>query len=112
NGLGLLLVPCAVVTLMNPLVAPDGTWTLTTVKAAFGFASTLALPLNLTPVGATLRCTPLMTIRSLTAPALGNTSVINGPGPTTVKSALLDTLGKELRWTLIGPVTAPAGTWA
>src|SRR5882762_5552727 len=105
--LALLAVPPGVVTLIGPVVAPDGT---VAVIAVAEFTVKLALvPLNSTDV-APVKFVPLMVTLVPTGPLPGVKLVMVG-GLTNVKLPVLLAVPPAVV-TLIGPVVAPAGTVA
>src|SRR5438552_542155 len=105
--LALLAVPPAVVTLIGPLVAPDGT---VAVIAVAEFTVKLALvPLNRTAL-APLKLVPLIVTLVPTGPLVGVKLVLVG-GLMTVKLLPLLAVPPAVV-TLSGPVVAPLGTVA
>src|SRR5438552_8633288 len=105
--LPLLAVPPAVVTLIGPLVAADGTVAVIVVAE---FTVKLALvPLNRTAV-APVKLVPLIVTVAPTPPLVGEKLVIVGGGMTVKLLELLAVPPAVV--TLIGPLEAPAGTVA
>src|SRR6185503_12361023 len=99
-------VPLGVMTLILPVVAPEGTEVLicvfdTAVKVA-------AVPLKRTLV-ALLKPVPVMVTEVPTGPLVGENEEIVGPGGVTVKSPALVPVPLGVV-TLILPVVAPTGT--
>src|SRR5208282_3859299 len=105
NSLVLVTEPSAVVTLISPLVAPEGTVAFNceveTIEA------TAVAPLNLTVTGVK-KFPPLMTTAAPMAAAAGENPVM--VGALEVIKLLVLTLVPALVMTVIGPLAAPAGT--
>ena len=104
----LVAVPAGVVTVMRPVVAPEGTVAVIlpdqfTVKAA-------ATPLNVTSV-APSKFDPLITTEVPTGPEFGENELIVGGALFTVKSEPLVAVPAGVV-TLMRPVVAPEGTVA
>lgn len=98
--------PLGVVTLIAPVVAPEGT--VTVIWESVSTENALVeVPLNETSV-APVKLEPLMVTEAPTAPLVGVKLVILGR---TLNEVLLEPV-PTLSVTLIGPVVAPEGTMA
>ncbi len=109
----LVAVPPGVVTLILPVVAPDGTVAVILV-GEFTVNEIAETPLNLTEVVVNpvpLKFEPLIVTEVPTGPEVGENELIVGRGPVTVKADTLDPVPPEAV-TLIGPDVAPEGTLA
>jgi hypothetical protein len=100
-------LPLVVVTVIGPVVAPEGTVALISVVEVT--VAVAVMPLNLTVVGGT-KLPPEMTTGEPLVPTAGENPVMIGSVPE-VKIFVL-TLVPALVITVIGPVTAPGGTAA
>jgi hypothetical protein len=103
----LVAVPLAVVTVILPVVAPDGT--VVTICVAVFDVIVAVVPLNFTEV-APVRFVPVMVTEVPTGPEVGVNEVIVGTeAAPTVKFVPLSAVPLAVV-TLMGPVVAPAGT--
>jgi hypothetical protein len=103
----LVAVPLAVVTVILPVVAPDGT--VVTICVAVFDVIVAVVPLNFTEV-APVRFVPVMVTEVPTGPEVGVNEVIVGTeAAPTVKFVALVAVPLAVV-TVIGPVVAPVGT--
>jgi hypothetical protein len=106
--LELVAVPAGVVTLILPVVAPEGTFVVILVPALFTEKEAVAVRLNLTWL-APVKLVPLMVTEVPIGPLVGENEVMVG-SPVTVKLLELVAVPAEVV-TLILPVVAPEGTF-
>src|SRR6266508_2299309 len=107
----LVAVPPDVVTVIRPVVAPDGTFVSIRVPWAFTVNDAAATPLNRTAV-APPKPLPLIRTEVPTGPLVGeNEEIVGAAAPGTVKFVALVAVPPGVV-TVIFPVTAPLGTIA
>jgi hypothetical protein len=108
----LVAVPAGVVTLILPVVAPDGTFVSIRVPWALTVNDAAATPLNRTAV-APANPLPLMRTEVPTGPLLGENEEIVGAVAVVVTVKFVALIAVPLAvFTVIGPVVAPVGTLA
>ena len=108
KSVALVAVPPGVVTVILPVVAPDGTVAVTDVAVLV--VNVAVTPLNLTAV-TPVRFVPVIVTLVPTGPLVGVNDVIVGPA-TTVKLVALFAGPPPVVVTCSGPVVAPVGTVA
>ena len=104
----LAAVPPAAVTVIVPVVAPDGTTAV--IRAAELVVNRAAVPLNAT-ADAPVKPVPLIWTRVPAGPEVGVNPEIVGAAPVIVNEAALDAAPSKVE-TAISPEAAPAGTTA